>query len=272
MCDILKSCRVCGISDPDKLRKAKNKQGNYYLLRICYECDKEASKKWRQQNPNKQAQSNKKYREKNPIYDYLGRHSALMTFIKYVNCNICDAILIEADGKARPCKNCKKIKQQENYENYKNSELYKSRVEEKRLKRRKEKETDGREYHCVQCNVELQKHQQKYCKECSIKIYKQRRLEEKRKTGTHRKRARHYGCIVDTVNKFKVFERDKYKCKLCGIKVQIKDSNKSNSAHLDHILPLSKGGAHTYSNIQTLCFECNVNKGNKLMGQLTLSL
>ena len=33
---------------------------------------------------------------------------------------------------------------------------------------------------------------------------------------------------------------------------------------LDHIIPMSKGGSHTYSNVQTLCRECNGIKGDKI--------
>ncbi len=33
--------------------------------------------------------------------------------------------------------------------------------------------------------------------------------------------------------------------------------------HLDHIVPLSKGGKHTLSNVQPLCARCNLEKGSK---------
>lgn len=31
---------------------------------------------------------------------------------------------------------------------------------------------------------------------------------------------------------------------------------------LDHVVPLSKGGAHRLSNLQLLCRECNTAKGD----------
>jgi len=57
-------------------------------------------------------------------------------------------------------------------------------------------------------------------------------------------------------------ERDDYTCKNCG-----------NSTHqepnllleIDHIIPVSKGGCTEESNLQTLCWKCNRNKGSKIV-------
>ncbi len=34
--------------------------------------------------------------------------------------------------------------------------------------------------------------------------------------------------------------------------------------HMDHIIPLSKGGEHTLDNVQPLCAKCNLSKHNRL--------
>jgi 5-methylcytosine-specific restriction endonuclease McrA len=36
-----------------------------------------------------------------------------------------------------------------------------------------------------------------------------------------------------------------------------------SNAHLDHIMPLAKGGPHTDENVQLLCPDCNLSKGAK---------
>lgn len=54
-----------------------------------------------------------------------------------------------------------------------------------------------------------------------------------------------------------VLERYRNKCANCGC---------SGKLELDHIYPLSKGGAHCVSNIQPLCRSCNASKGAKIYG------
>lgn len=52
----------------------------------------------------------------------------------------------------------------------------------------------------------------------------------------------------------KLFETWTGICPVCG---------KTSKPSLDHILPLSKGGTHTLSNLQLMCKPCNSKKGSK---------
>ena len=54
-----------------------------------------------------------------------------------------------------------------------------------------------------------------------------------------------------------VFKRDGYKCVECG-------ASKEDGAtlHVDHIIPVSKGGTDELDNLQTLCSKCNLNKSD----------
>ena len=60
-----------------------------------------------------------------------------------------------------------------------------------------------------------------------------------------------------------VFEDSAGKCQLCGRKLSLRTKYPHpRSCSMDHIIPISCGGADEYYNIQLACFECNSNKGN----------
>ena len=59
--------------------------------------------------------------------------------------------------------------------------------------------------------------------------------------------------------RFKVLQRDNFKCCKCGAS-PAKDP--SVVLHIDHIIPWSKGGESVYNNLQTLCSKCNLGKSD----------
>lgn len=69
-----------------------------------------------------------------------------------------------------------------------------------------------------------------------------------------------------------VFERDGWRCQICRRKTprDKRGSYHKNAPELDHIMPLSLGGEHSYRNTQCLCRSCNAEKSNTPMGQLSL--
>ena len=64
--------------------------------------------------------------------------------------------------------------------------------------------------------------------------------------------------IMNDDIRYNVLKRDNYSCQICG--VTAKDGAK---LHVDHIIPVSKGGKTIMSNLQTLCEQCNIGKSNK---------
>lgn len=56
--------------------------------------------------------------------------------------------------------------------------------------------------------------------------------------------------------RFSIFARDNFTCKYCG-----KQSDEV-PLHLDHVIPVSKGGTNDESNLVTSCRDCNLGKSN----------
>lgn len=77
---------------------------------------------------------------------------------------------------------------------------------------------------------------------------------------------------VEAVNSIKVFERDGWRCQLCRRKTPraLRGTLDSRAPELDHIMPISLGGEHSYRNTQCTCRACNGAKSNKPLGQSLL--
>jgi hypothetical protein len=60
--------------------------------------------------------------------------------------------------------------------------------------------------------------------------------------------------------RYKVLNRDKFKCVRCGGSPA---TNHACCLHVDHKIPFSKGGKTVLENLQTLCEDCNLGKGNR---------
>ena len=58
--------------------------------------------------------------------------------------------------------------------------------------------------------------------------------------------------------RYDIMKRDNFRCVLCGRTV-----NDGIKLHVDHIIPISKGGKTIKSNLRTLCNECNLGKSDK---------
>lgn len=62
--------------------------------------------------------------------------------------------------------------------------------------------------------------------------------------------------------RYKVLTRDGFRCVLCG--AAPKDSL-DIQLHVDHIVPVSKGGTNSLDNLRILCSECNLGKGDLMI-------
>jgi 5-methylcytosine-specific restriction endonuclease McrA len=65
------------------------------------------------------------------------------------------------------------------------------------------------------------------------------------------------------VNRREVFKRDHHQCQYC---------DSTHRLTLDHVIPLSKGGSHSWDNVVTACEPCNQRKGDRTPEQSGLTL
>jgi hypothetical protein len=89
--------------------------------------------------------------------------------------------------------------------------------------------------------------------------------DRRRKSGkTHVRRAKHFGVASEHIDREAVFERDGWRCKICGVATPRAaiGTNFDNRPELDHVTPMSLGGPHTWANVQCACHECNAAKRN----------
>jgi 5-methylcytosine-specific restriction endonuclease McrA len=59
-----------------------------------------------------------------------------------------------------------------------------------------------------------------------------------------------------------IFIRDNYTCQYCGVRTR--------DLTIDHVIPRSRGGPHTWENLVSACRQCNHRKGGKTLEEAKL--
>lgn len=64
------------------------------------------------------------------------------------------------------------------------------------------------------------------------------------------------------LNRRAVFARDGHRCQYCG----------SAAENIDHVIPRSRGGTHTWDNVVAACRPCNTRKEDRLLNEVGFQL
>jgi len=64
------------------------------------------------------------------------------------------------------------------------------------------------------------------------------------------------------LNRRAVFARDDHRCQYCG----------GAAENIDHVIPRSRGGPHTWENVVAACRPCNTRKEDRLVHETALTL
>lgn len=106
------------------------------------------------------------------------------------------------------------------------------------------------------------------CRDCHRRWAREYDLN--RPIGPVRDRKRRRNRVIaagDTMSSAQVIERFGNICYLCDheIDVMIDDKRDPMYLHIDHIIPISRGGQHTWDNVAPTHARCNESKGAKLL-------
>ena len=116
---------------------------------------------------------------------------------------------------------------------------------------------------CSQCGEPKWSKRARLCANC-----RDERKRAKRHRISHERRAAKYGVDAERFSPLEVFQRDKWRCHLCGKKVpRTATAPDPRAPSLDHVVPLALGGTHTRANVALAHLGCNIAKGTRPAGE-----
>lgn len=155
--------------------------------------------------------------------------------------------------------NRKYYKKHKEYINKHNKEYY-QKNKERELTKKKEWFKNNPEYK-KEYNKKWREEHNGYIREYDNKWMKT----EKGKASNQRKQSKRQAIFREILNTLTaqewidILREYHFKCVYCG-----KEFNLFDRPERDHVLPISKGGDNTKSNIVPACRSCNARKGNKI--------
>lgn len=81
-----------------------------------------------------------------------------------------------------------------------------------------------------------------------------------------RRKARIKGVAHERIDPIAVCDRDGWKCYICGrhTPMALRGTTDPRAPEVDHVHPISKGGAHLMTNVKCACRECNQLKSDRI--------
>ncbi len=240
------TCEYCGVVYVNTREHAN--EGNRFCTRECWFA-------WWKEEGKKNKRKRKHEKEKGKAEKYTR------------TCEVCGKTYI--DSRALTCS--EECQRKRYNEKQKQSETY-GWTEEKNQKNRERKGIVLHVAECEECGKEFEyyatkenKGYRKYCnKKCTDVMLK--------RTARAIRRLRINTNTKDRISLVKLINYSRGVCSICGCKVvkTKKSEYKPNGATVDHIIPLAKGGTHTWDNVQLACRDCNSHKSDKMPQQMPL--
>lgn len=102
----------------------------------------------------------------------------------------------------------------------------------------------------------------------AYRLTEEQRRDEKARHRQNRKLRHHGGGLSQGIRR-RLWERQSGRCALCCAQLERVGVLRY---HLDHIVPLARGGMHHDQNVQLLCPSCNIWKGTKSQADCAILL
>ena len=297
-------CRVCGTEfRSERLNRlycsdACRKQGRKEYFKSRYENNKEQlkeqSKIWRENHREYTKIKQREWNKKNPDYG-TNRSRKIRGSKEYAReCLVCGKAFTTWLPQKKTCsdeckevhkknrdkgrvRNSKKTPEEQHAQwirrRYGSEEAHRQYMEEFECKKREqiertrkrkeaEKEANHRFGECVVCGSQYETYnpmQKTCCTKCSRKLAnarKQNRIPKEQ--------------IIDSdITLEALYRRDSGVCYLCGKQCDWddKDGNKvgPNYPSIDHLIPVARGGLHSWSNVRLAHFKCNAYKSDTIL-------
>lgn len=291
---IMKTCEICG---------SKYYTGNGKAKYCSDECKKEATKrrqkKWREEHPDYHKEYHKehpeaaeKFNERNPNYsrDRARKTRGSQEYVK--ECVICGSTFTTWNPNKKTCSDdcrrknrnksgSKKTPEQnhiryirrtygseEAYRKYlvelkeKKRESIRLTKERKEAEKKAKKEANHRFGTCAVCGniFETYNPRQKTCGKVCSKKYSYARKD---------KRIPQEQMVDKDITLEALYRRDSGVCYLCGEKCDWNDRDlftvRDKYPTIDHIIPVSRGGLHSWDNVRLAHFKCNLDKSDEII-------
>lgn len=276
---IVSILKEAGVYDPDRSRSA-------YMTALQKANDK------RHENAGEGGEDKARQKIKSRGFSYIGGYCR-DSFRVYVRCDKCGAEgerSLEGFRKGTAiCFNCRRIESEKRKaENRKLREIKNQKRERERelqkAEREKEKNRKFDEVHvCRICGQPYTPRQ--YMESCGLKYFSNagycsatcrynelRRKSNECKKKSGRKNDKHYRRAIKLglpaergITLKKLIERDGLFCRVCGVICIYGGDPKSDLyPSIDHIVPINKGGGHTWDNVQVAHRICNSVKSDRI--------
>jgi 5-methylcytosine-specific restriction endonuclease McrA len=119
---------------------------------------------------------------------------------------------------------------------------------------------------CKSCHVQFSRlpgyRLKGHCSEECLQSFNRRR----RSKNNAIRRSKYECDAADDIDPYKVFTLAGWRCYICDEPTprELRGTYEQRAPELEHIVPLSKGGMHTWDNVACACRACNLSKGARM--------